>query len=283
MSPGKPADRAGKDSTFRTGELLDCPTSTFDPLDVSLRLRNPHSVLAAFDTRPNAVAEVRLASGPPAGAWARVVERAERSGVPVVSGGPHRTGRRPQRGRAESGGRSTATEAVVKERPPVLLEQLLAGLSKTGAQRGLWLALDRLQDPHNVGAIFRTAAFFGVRGIVLTRDRSAPLSAAVYDVAAGGLEHVSFAVETNLSRVFERAKQAGLWVLGASEHAAEDVARVPRDRPWLLVLGNEEQGLRRLTFERCDALCRLTPRGAIASLNVSVAAAILMASLSRDG
>ena len=251
---------------------------------MSLRLHNPHSVLAAFDTRPQAVVEVRIPGGRPSGAWAEVVERAERERVPVLGAAARPGGRRRPK-QPPDGGRTGAAEAVVKERPPRLLEELLADVSaSTGGQStapALWLALDQLQDPHNVGAIFRTAAFFGVRGIVLTRDRSAPLSATVYDVAAGGLEYVPFAVETNLSRAISQAKDAGLWILGASEHADQDVADVPRDRPWLLVLGNEERGLRRLTIDRCDSVCRLAPRGAIRSLNVSVAAAVLMATLSR--
>jgi 23S rRNA (guanosine2251-2'-O)-methyltransferase len=143
----------------------------------------------------------------------------------------------------------------------------------------LWLALDQLQDPHNVGAVFRTAAFFGVRGIVVTRDRSAPLSAAVYDVGSGGLEYVPFSVQTNLARAIEAAKQSGVWVLGTSERAGKDVSQIDRDRRWLLVVGNEERGLRRLTLDHCDEVCRLTPRGPIGSLNVSVATGVLVAAL----
>jgi 23S rRNA (guanosine2251-2'-O)-methyltransferase len=253
---------------------------------MSLRLRNPHSVLAAFETRPEAVVEVRVSAGPPAGAWAEVVERASRQRVPILeeaAGAARRRRAKSARGDLK-GGRSGATEAVVKERAPRLLEEVLVPARENDrdtAAPSLWLALDQLQDPHNVGAIFRTAAFFGVRGIVLTRDRSAPLSATVYDVAAGGLEYVPFAVETNLSRALTRAKDAELWILGASEHADNGAEEIPLDRPWMLVLGNEERGLRRLTLDRCDAVCRLTPRGPIRSLNVSVAAAVLMATLSR--
>jgi 23S rRNA (guanosine2251-2'-O)-methyltransferase len=150
------------------------------------------------------------------------------------------------------------------------------------ASRGrLWLALDQIQDPHNVGAIFRTAAFFGVAGILITRDRSAPLNGTVYDVASGGVEIVPFSNPPNLSRALEVAKKAGLWVLGASEHADRDISQVDRSRSWVLVLGNEEKGLRRLTIENCDELCRITSRSTIGSLNVSVAAGILIAALTQ--
>jgi 23S rRNA (guanosine2251-2'-O)-methyltransferase len=143
----------------------------------------------------------------------------------------------------------------------------------------VWLALDCLQDPHNVGAVFRTAAFFGIRGVVLTKDRSAPMSSTVYDVASGGVEQVPFVQTPNLAAALKAAKAAGVWVLGSSEHAERDVTQIPRDRPWLLVIGNEEHGLRRLSQELCDDVCRITPRGPLGSLNASVAAGVLMATL----
>lgn len=162
---------------------------------------------------------------------------------------------------------------------------LRAGVGESGgeadeASSGLWLALDCLQDPHNVGAIFRTAAFFGVRGILLTKDRSAPMTPTVYDVAAGGVESVPFCQVPNLARAMETAKEAGLWLLGTSEHASSSYADVQRDRAWLLVIGNEEKGLRRLTLDNCDVICGIPPQGDVTSLNASVAAAIMIARLS---
>jgi 23S rRNA (guanosine2251-2'-O)-methyltransferase len=173
-------------------------------------------------------------------------------------------------------------EAVVKERPPVPLEELFAssaGSLTSGGQRGLWLALDSLQDPQNVGAIFRSAAFFGVKGIIVTQERSAPLSSAVYDVASGGMEYVPFTLQVNLQRAFEVAKKSDLWILGSSEHAHDDVESIPLDRSWLLVLGNEEKGMRRLTEESCDMLCKVSSRGQVGSLNVGTAAGILISRL----
>jgi len=169
--------------------------------------------------------------------------------------------------------------AIVRERPDVPLEELFANAATRADGHGLWLALDNLQDPHNVGAIFRTAAFFGLQGIVVTKDRSAPLSGVAYDVAAGGLEHVPFTIVPNLARAVAVAKESGLWVLGTSEHAADDVTQVDRGRPWLLIVGNEEKGMRRLTTEHCDCVCRIAPRGDVTSLNVSVATGILIATL----
>lgn len=241
-----------------------------------LVLKNPHSVLEALRERPEAVFEVRLERGASA-AWQDVREAAVGAGV-AIREVLHKANRPRGRQEAKSQRRS-ASEGSLRPKEDVETDQLFdAG----GDESGLWLALDQIQDPHNVGAIFRTAAFFGVRGIVVTRDRSAPMTETVYDVASGGVEHVPFSRQTNLARAVEVAKQAGLWVLGTSEHAEIDVNKIELDRRWLLVLGNEERGLRRLTLKHCDMVCRMTPRGSIESLNVSVAAGVLMGALSRS-
>lgn len=239
----------------------------------SLRLSNPHSILAALETRPGDVLEVHASRTSSHEGWKRVLHAARERGIPVRE--PLREGNDHRRQR--DGGRVGTTFAVVREKQGVPLEQLFS----TQESRGLWIALDQLQDPHNVGAIFRTAAFFGVKGILLTVDRSAPLSATVYDVASGGLEHVPFTLQTNLAQGIEAAKKQNMWVLGSSEHASENVDDIDRDRRWLLVVGNEEKGLRRLTQDRCDQVCRIASQGDVGSLNVSVATGIMMASLSR--
>lgn len=239
--------------------------------------------MAALACRPGSVLEVQLSGVRGSPAWQEVARLAEEQRVRVSLGAPTSEGRRrPRHGETEEAGRTSMAVAVVREKEETPLDVLFARETIASNPHGLWLALDQLQDPHNVGAIFRTAAFFGVRGIVLTRDRSAPLTATVYDVASGGIEHVPWSQPANLSRTLEVAKEAGLWILGTSEHAEKDLREVPRDRPWLLVLGNEERGLRSLSLKTCDEVCRLTPRGAVASLNVSVAAGVLMAALTVE-
>jgi 23S rRNA (guanosine2251-2'-O)-methyltransferase len=247
-----------------------------------LELRNPHSVLAALTTRPRDVARLQLVGGgrSPDDAWARVAEVAREKKVQISSGAESLRGPGGRGGKPADGGRTSFSCAHVREREGISIEELFAGAREKAGGRGLWLALDSLQDPHNVGAIFRTAAFFGVQGVVLTQERSAPLSNAVYDVASGGLEYVPFTQQINLQRAFEAAKEAGLWILGTTEHRGDDLAKIPRDRPWLIVLGNEEHGMRRLTEESCDLLCRIPAAGRVTSLNVSVAAGIAISSLS---
>lgn len=245
---------------------------------MTLTLRNPHSVAAALATRPLDVLEIHLSPGRPSEGWQPVVDAARSQGIPLRTELSPPTGR--QRG-SEKSERTGAMSALVRERASLAVEELWNDAPP--GKGDVWLALDCLQDPHNVGAIFRTAAFFGIRGIVLTRDRSAPMSATVYDVAAGGVESVPFAQVSNLASSLKLAKEAGLWLLGSSEHATKDVRAIPSDRPWLLVIGNEEQGLRRLTLDLCDEVCRITPRGAVGSLNASVAAGVLMAGLRAEG
>ncbi|SFI89793.1 TrmH family RNA methyltransferase [Planctomicrobium piriforme] len=240
----------------------------------SLRLTNPHSVLAALQTRPADVLEIHASPARSNDGWLRVIDEARGRRIPVREPlARESAGRRPN----QEGGRVGTTFAVVREQSGIPLKDLFS----PDVPRGIWLALDQLQDPHNVGAVFRTAAFFGVKGIMLTVDRSAPLSPAVYDVASGGVEYVPFTLQTNLARGIDVAKENNMWVLGSSEHAEMNIANVDRDRRWLVVIGNEEKGLRRLTLDRCDQVCQIPPVGQVDSLNVSVAAGILMATLSR--
>lgn len=244
-------------------------------LMASLILKNPHSVLAALQTRPEDVVEVRVPRQPLSTGWSDVLELAASRGVSVQRGvGPSSQGGRGPKGR--EGGREGGAEAIVRERSPIALEELFATSNATG----LWLALDQVQDPHNVGAIFRSAGFFGAKGVIMTRHKSAPLTAVAYDVASGGIEHVPFTLVTNLRQAIDAAKVAGLWVLGTSEHASQSILQIDRDRKWLVLLGNEESGLRRLTTEHCDELCSIPSQGGVDSLNVSVAAGVTVALLS---
>ncbi len=241
-----------------------------------LELKNPHSVMAALETRARDVVEIRLGDQSPHGAWQGVTDLARSLGVPVRTG---RMGSGQQK-RRDQEGRTPQAVATVRERSDVGIDELFS--TAGGDQYGVWLALDRLQDPHNIGAIFRTAAFYGVRGVLLTTNQSAPLSATAYDVASGGLEHVRFTRVGNLARALRAARDAGLWVMGTSERGEDELSEAGSDRNWLVVIGSEERGLRRLTLEHCDVVCRLSPRGEIASLNASVAAAVALTVLSRS-
>lgn len=248
-------------------------------------VRNPHSVLAAIERRPTDVVSIQVSASGGDEAWKKVAELAKRHKIPVHAGSPDRGGSN-DRGRREfrpdpgrDGGRTAANEAKIEAKEPVSAEELFGGAKERAGGKGIWLALDSLTDPHNVGAIFRIAGFFGIEGILMTSERSSPLTGTVYDVSCGGVETVPHTEQVNLQRALEVAKKEGLWVLGTTEHAKESYLTLARDRPWLVVIGNEEKGMRRLTAEACDVTVGIPPLGDVTSLNASVAAGVLISRL----
>jgi len=153
-------------------------------------------------------------------------------------------------------------------------EQLLTAL--TAARAPLLLALDGVQDPHNLGACLRSADACGALAVIVPRDRAAQLSPAVRKVAAGAAESTPVVAVTNLVRTLKLLKEAGLWVVGAEATADKDASEVDLKGGVVLVLGSEGTGLRHLTQQNCDFRVRLPQLGAVESLNVSVAAGMLL-------
>jgi len=170
--------------------------------------------------------------------------------------------------------------AEVTPLPPWSEDELLSALQR--ARAPLLLALDGVQDPHNLGACLRTADACGALALIVPRDRAAQLTAAVRKVAAGAAETTPVAAVTNLVRTLKLLKEAGLWVVGADAGAGTSADAVDLKGPVILVLGAEGTGLRHLTREHCDFLVRLPQLGAVESLNVSVAAGMLLYEAARQ-
>lgn len=147
---------------------------------------------------------------------------------------------------------------------------------ETLEQARLVLVLDQITDPHNAGAILRSAAAFGVDCLVMTARHSPPLSGALAKAASGGLEHVPVMLPPNLAQALRNLGDLGFMRIGLDSGGDAAFEDIPAPERLALVLGAEGRGLRRLTAETCDAVCALTTLGAIRSLNVSNAAAIAL-------
>jgi 23S rRNA (guanosine2251-2'-O)-methyltransferase len=164
--------------------------------------------------------------------------------------------------------------AVVRERKFLTIEDLLAP-APDGHHR-FFLALDGVEDPHNLGALLRTADGAGVDGVIIPERRSAPVTATVAKTSAGASEHVRIARVTNLVRSLEQMKQKHVWVLGLDERGTPDYTEFDFNTDCVLVLGREGAGLHDLVKKTCDHLLRIPMAGQVSSLNVSVAGAIVM-------
>ena len=168
--------------------------------------------------------------------------------------------------------------ADIRPLPPWTEDDLLAALQAAaeGGQAPLVLALDGVQDPHNLGACLRTADACGAVAVVVPRDRAAHVTPVVRKVAVGAAETTPVVTVTNLVRTLKLLKEAGLWVVGADAGAIKRVHEVDLKGGVVLVLGAEGAGLRHLTAQTCDWMVRLPQLGAVESLNVSVAAGMLL-------
>ncbi|HAH08842.1 MAG TPA: 23S rRNA (guanosine(2251)-2'-O)-methyltransferase RlmB [Alphaproteobacteria bacterium] len=158
-------------------------------------------------------------------------------------------------------------------------EVSLAEIAETGASPRRIVVLDQVTDPHNVGAILRSAAAFGALALVLQDRHAPPVSGTLAKAASGATELVPVVRVVNIARALEELADYGYLRLGLADEAAEDIRLMPRDRDIALVLGAEGPGLRRLTRERCDRLVRLPTQAHMPSLNVSNAGAAALFAL----
>ena len=152
--------------------------------------------------------------------------------------------------------------------PPVALDEVDA--------RGILLVLDQVTDPQNVGAALRSAAAFGASGLVMTERHSPPLQGALAKAASGALDIVPVILVKNLAQSLALLGEHGVLRVGLAEEASETLETAQLQRPLALVLGAEGKGLRQLTREHCDLICRISTQSALASLNVSNAAAVAL-------
>jgi 23S rRNA (guanosine2251-2'-O)-methyltransferase len=164
--------------------------------------------------------------------------------------------------------------AAVRERKFLTVEDLIA--APANFSHKFFLALDGVEDPHNLGALLRSADGAGVDGVLLPERRSAPITGVVAKTSAGASEHVPIARVTNLTRSLEQLKKANVWVIGLDERGTPDYTDFDFSTNCCLVLGTEGAGLHDLVKKTCDHLLRIPMAGSVSSLNVSVAGAVVM-------
>ena len=178
-------------------------------------------------------------------------------------------------------GRHQGVLARVEE-TPLPYQDIHDILESDLAEPPLFLVLDGVEDPHNLGACLRVADAMGAHAVIAPKDRAAGLNATVRKVACGAAETVPFLAVTNLARTLRELKEAGVWLVGAVAEAEQDLFSATFNGPIALVLGAEGTGLRRLTAEICDQRLRIPMFGAVESLNVSVASGIALYEVRRQ-
>jgi len=223
-----------------------------------------HAVYEALVSGERPVESIHFHRGATRGKIQKILEIAAERGIPVRSEERHELDRR-------AGGRlHQGLVAMARGLSTVPFESLVTAASP------LIVVLDEVQDPQNLGSVIRTAETAGATGVVITERRSAPLSAAVARASAGAVEHVPIARVGNLASGLRLLKDNGIWVVGVDQQGGTLWTEFDYRAPVALVLGGEHRGVRRLVRETCDVVVRLPMAGRIESLNVSVAAGIVL-------
>ena len=158
----------------------------------------------------------------------------------------------------------------------------VAAAAKAAGSGGLLLMLDGIEDPHNLGALCRSASALGAQGVIIGKDRAAGITPAAVKASAGALPLFKVARVTNLSRAMDELKKLGFWSVAADMSGDRPPEAVDMTTPTLLVVGSEGKGIRRMLLENCDFKVRIPMSGPISSLNASVAGAILLAEAARQ-
>lgn len=233
-----------------------------------------NTVREALAKSPRTVHEVLIERGKTGPKYQEIIELARSAHIKLRFVEPKRLGV-PAQCRHQGVAARQAATALLN------LEELLVGREADDPPRRL-LVLDSIQDPHNLGAVFRSALAAGFNSIILTRERSAPLTGTVAKTSAGAVSQLRICQVVNLAETLKKLKQAGYWVYGAvAESEAVSVYETDFVFPLCLVVGSEGKGIRPLVRKQCDHLITVPLRGDFDSLNVSVAAAVIMFEIVR--
>src|SRR5215813_9653216 len=233
------------------------------------KLTGIHAVKEALEAqRP--IDRIAIAKGRQDTRIEEIVQLARKQSVPV------RFEERGQLDRLANSKDHQGVVAVAAARAAATLEDVLASANACGAPKGLIVLLDGVEDPHNLGAIVRTALAAGAHGVVIPERRAAGLTDTVARASAGALAHLPVAKVTNLVRAMEELKEMGYWLVGLDERADRSYSDVDYTTATGIVMGGEGSGLHELTRKRCDFVVSLPTSGPVKSLNVSVAAGVVL-------
>jgi len=188
---------------------------------------------------------------------------------------------RPRKELDDLAGEGVHQGAVLKAAPLPLLD-LALWLKHNDTPASVCLVLDSIEDPHNFGAILRTASAFGADAVIFAKDRAAPLSPAALKAAAGAAEYLNLIQVTNIARALDTLKENNYWTAALDADAPQDLWQARLDGRIALVIGNEGEGIRRLVRAQCDFAIRIPIQGPISSLNASVSAALALAECIRQ-
>ena len=213
--------------------------------------------------------KVFIAEGDTDRALARLAAMAKEAGAVVVA-----TDRRKLDLMSPTGAHQ-GIMAQVAAHDYVTVEEILRRAADRG-EAPLLVLCDELSDPHNLGAILRTAECAGAHGVIIPKRRSVGLTAVVSKTSAGAVEYMPVARVSNMANTIRDLKQQGIWVFGTAAEARTDIYHADLKGPAAIVIGNEGQGMSRLVAESCDVLVSIPMKGNISSLNASAAAAILL-------
>lgn len=232
-----------------------------------------HPVLELLHHTPESIIELRLLKATLAKAE-EIIALADEAGI------PYHIADRPFPGTPEQAALQ-GVQARIKPMATISLPELLA-LRREASRPSLILALDTIQDPHNFGAMIRSASAAGALGLIFTKDRSAPLSGTVAKVSTGAIAHLPLCPVTNMATALQRLKEEGFWIFGAEGRAEQTIYRADFDGPVCLVIGGEKNGIRPLVKKQCDFLLSIPMHSGLDSLNASVAAAIILFEIVRQ-
>ncbi|HEX9402419.1 MAG TPA: 23S rRNA (guanosine(2251)-2'-O)-methyltransferase RlmB [Anaeromyxobacter sp.] len=225
---------------------------------------------------PAEVSELWLAEGGTRGAAFAELERLARTAGAKVRGAP-----RPKLDRLAGTDRHQGVVAVVADFRYADVDELLARAA-AGGRPPLLVVLDGVEDPHNLGAVIRSAHALGAHGVVIPKDRAVGVTAAVAKASAGAVERCPVARVTNVAQCLERLKEAGVWSVGFAADAEKPLGALDLRGPIALVLGSEGEGLRPLVRRTCDLTAKIPMKGELDSLSVSASAAIALYEAARQ-